>query len=106
MISRPESSPVSIVANVNAAESLASPYFHAYAFFLKTILKTLALRAAIVYIVARLAYQCTLRAPIVYRLGHQVFILVRGVRLSLGVPFFLRNRMTKSDFFSLQRGTI
>jgi hypothetical protein len=26
-------------------------------------------------------------APIVYRLGHQVLILERGVRLPLGVPF-------------------
>ena len=27
------------------------------------------------------------RGPIVYRLGHELFMLVRGVRLSLGLPF-------------------
>ena len=31
-------------------------------------------------------------APIVYRLGHGLFMPVRGVRLSLGVPRFTRNR--------------
>lgn len=30
-------------------------------------------------------------APIVYRLGHQVLILERGVRLPLGVPFIKAN---------------
>ncbi len=38
-------------------------------------------------------------APIVYRLGHGLFMPVRGVRLSLGVPSF-KELANASSFFA------